>query len=227
MMRSKTGWLVLGVVMCLSFAGVAANSWVYPAAYPTADYAIWFMDNTTEVDVTGLRIEFDQEVTIVYSFALGGDILLYGEETSTSFDFVGGLVPYGNLTLYVEPVDALPTYVAWLYGEKPVGSPYFTTVEKLGYLLAQGIVHLRENNPETLIAGFTQFFADNAAYLEGLSQSLGMSLADSLMPIIMTSPVDGIENFFSTILGMLGVTTLESVLQGDLNWSALLAMLGL
>ena len=227
MMKYKTGWVILGMVICLSFTGVAAGGWAYPAPYPALDSAIWFFDNTTETDVTGLRIEFDQEVTITYSIALGGDMLLYGEATNTVFDFVGTLIPYGNLTLHFEPVNALPTYIIWLYGERAVGTPIFTTVDKLGYLLGVGIVHLRETDPDALAAVFAQFFADNAAFLEGLSQSLGMSLADSLMPIIMTSPAEGIENFFSTILGMLGVTTLDSVLQGDLNWSALLSMLGL
>jgi len=227
MMRSKTGWLVLGVVICLSLTGVAAGNWAYPAPYPTIDSAVWFFDNTTETDVTALHIEFDQDVTITYSIALGGDMLLYGDAIGSSFDFVGTLIPYGNLTLHFQPMDAVPTYIVWLYGERAVGTPIFTTVDKLGYLLGQGIVHLRESDPDALMAGFNQFFADNAAFLEGLSQSLGMSLADSLMPIIMTSPAEGITNFFSTILGMLGVTTLDSVLQGDLDWSALLAMLGL
>jgi FMN-dependent NADH-azoreductase len=54
-----------------------------------------------------------------------------------------------------------------------------------------------------------------------------MSLADSLMPIIMASPAEGIENFFNTIMGMLGVTALTEVTAGSVNFGALFALLGI
>jgi len=54
-----------------------------------------------------------------------------------------------------------------------------------------------------------------------------MSLQDSLMPIIMSAPAEGIQNFFNTIVGMLGVTSIEDLLQGAVDFSALLGALGL
>ena len=91
---------------------------------------------------------------------------------------------------------------------------------------ARAIV-VRESNPVALGAAFEQFFTDNAAYLAGLSESLGMSLADSLMPIIMAAPAEGIENFFNTLMGMLGLTELSAVVTGDVDWSALFVALGM
>jgi hypothetical protein len=72
-----------------------------------------------------------------------------------------------------------------------------------------------------------QFFAANEEFFKMLEQSLGMSLQESLMPVILTAPAEGIENFFNTLVGMLGVTTLEELLQGQVDLSALLALLGL
>jgi len=46
------------------------------------------------------------------------------------------------------------------------------------------------------------------------------------MPIVMASPPEGIENFFNTVVGMLGVTTLEGVLTGGIDFSSLFAALG-
>jgi len=74
---------------------------------------------------------------------------------------------------------------------------------------------------------FAQFFADNGAYFAVLSQSLGMSLQDSLLPIIMSAPAEGIQNFFNTIIGMLGVTDLSGLLGGDVDFSSLFQVLGL
>ncbi|MCX6098702.1 MAG: hypothetical protein NTX69_01635, partial [Candidatus Bipolaricaulota bacterium] len=102
-----------------------------------------------------------------------------------------------------------------------------TTLEKLGYLFGQGIVYMRQANPAALNAAFAQFFADNAAYFTVLSQSLGMSLQDSLLPIIMSAPAEGIQNFFNTIVGMLGVTDLQSLVGGSVNFSSLFGLLGL
>jgi hypothetical protein len=76
-------------------------------------------------------------------------------------------------------------------------------------------------------AAFAQFFADNKDYLAVVSSSLGMSLADSLMPIIMSAPAEGIQNFFNTIVGMLGVTSIGDLLEGAVDFSSLLNALGL
>jgi hypothetical protein len=225
MMRGKTIGLVLGLAMILSFATWAQDTWLVP--YVAGDTAVWFFNNATGMDVTGLQVEFDQEVTIVNKIEFGGGLMPLGELKGTAFTFVGALVKYGAVQLDWQPATAVPTYAIWLSGQRAAGRPYFTTVAKLGYLFGQGIVYLREADPAGLAAAFEQFFLDNAEYLAGLSASLGMSLQDSLMPIIMASPAEGIENFFNTIVGMLGVTTLEGVLQGGIDFSALFAALGL
>jgi hypothetical protein len=225
MMRGRTVGLVLGLVAILSFATWAQDTWL--DAYIAGDTAVWFFNNATGMDVTGLQVEFDQEVTIVNKIEFGGVTMPLGELTGTAFTFVGELVKHGAIQLDWQPANAVPTYAIWLSGEHAVGTPYFTTIAKLGYLFGQGIVYLREADPAGLAAAFEQFFMDNAEYLAGLSESLGMSLQESLMPIILASPAEGIENFFNTIVGMLGVTTLEGVLQGGINFSALFNALGL
>ncbi len=225
MMRGRIVVLVLGLMAILSLAAGAQGTWLVP--YVAGDTAVWFFNNTTGMDVTGLQVEFDQEVTIVNKIEIGGGLAPLGELTGTAFTFVGELVKHGTVELDWQPVNAVPTYAIWLSGERAAGTPYFTTIAKLGYLFGQGIVHLREADPAALAAAFEQFFQDNADYLAGLSESLGMSLQDSLMPIIMAAPAEGIENFFNTIVGMLGVTTLEGVLEGGIDFSALFEALGL
>jgi len=226
MKKGKGLWISLVLVIALPILGLANGTWV-TAGMPTADSAIWLIDNTTGVPVTGLHLEFSQEVTIVEKVDVGGNLVAVGELTGTSFDFVGELCDMGTVIFAWQPIDAVPALVQWLSGTSPVGAPFFTSVQVLGRLLAQGIVAVREADPEALQAGFQQFFADNADYLASLSESLGMSLADSLMPIIMSSPAEGIENFFNTIIGMLGVTSLDDLLNGPVDFNALLHMIGL
>jgi len=226
MRKGKGLWIALGLVIALPILGLANGTWVN-AAMPTADSAIWLIDNTTGAPVTGLHLEFSQEVTIVGKVDVGGNLVAVGELTGTSFDFVGELCNLGTVIFEWQPIDAVPALVQWLSGTSPVGAPFFTSVQVLGRLLAEGIVAARETDPAALQAGFQQFFADNADYLASLSESLGMSLADSLMPIIMSSPAEGIENFFNTVIGMFGVTSLDDLLSGPVDFSALLHMIGL
>jgi len=226
MIRGKKALLLAGLmVAALAVTGLATDLFV-PYYYGTS--ASWMFNNITGTDVTGIHIEFDQEVTITSKVEFGGYLMAVSPSTGSVFDFAAGeLVAGGTLVLDWEPADAVPTYVVWLDGERAVGTPYFTTVEKLGELLGIGIVKVREANPAALQAAFDQFFLDNEEYLAGLSESLGMSLADSLMPIILAAPAEGITNFFNTIIGMLGITSLEGVTEGDVDWGALFIMLGL
>jgi len=226
MRKGKGLWIALGLVAMLPILALANGTWV-TAGMPTADSAIWLIDNTTGGEVTGLHIEFSDEVTIVGKVDVGGNIVPVGELTGTSFDFVGELCNLGTVIFEWQPIDAVPALVQWLSGTNPVGAPFFTSVQILGQLLAQGIVAAREADPAGMTAAFQQFFADNADYLASLSESLGMSLADSLMPIIMSSPAEGIENFFNTVIGMLGVTSLDDLLNGAVDFSALLKLVGL
>jgi hypothetical protein len=225
MMRGKTVGLVLGLVAILSFGMWAQDAWF--DTYVVGDTAVWMFNNTTGMNVTGLLLEFDEEVTIVNKIEFGGAMIPLEGTTVTAFTIVGELVRYGTLQLDWQPVTAVPTFAVWLSGESMAGTPFFSTIAKLGYLFGQGIVAAREANPAALNAAFEAFFMDNAEYLAGLSASLGMSLADSLMPIILSSPAEGIENFFNTIMGMLGVTELSEVTAGAVDFGALFALLGL
>ncbi len=218
---------VFALVAAISVPTMAAVDYIISYTNPDGEVALWFLNNTTGGTITGLQIEFDQPVTIVSSNAVGGNLVPMQGTSGTAFTFLGSLVNYGTLPLEWEPATANPTFILWLVGERAVGTPYFTTLDKLGYLFGVGIVHLREANPAALNAAFGQFFADNGAYFAELSQALGMSLQDSLLPIIMSAPAEGIQNFFSTIVGMLGVTDLQGLLGGGVNFSSLLTALGL
>lgn len=217
---------VLALTVAMSCATFAAVDYIVPLTNPDGDAGLWLLNNTTGATVTGFQIEFDAPVTILNSNAIGGNLVPLEGTTGKTFTFVGELISYGTLPLMWEPASASPTYIVWLSGSRAVGTPYFTTVEKLGYLFGQGIVYLRQADPAALNAAFTKFFTDNAMYFAQLSQSLGMSLQDSLLPVIMSAPAEGIQNFFSTIVGMLGVTSLDGLLGGDVDFSALFKVLG-
>jgi hypothetical protein len=218
---------LLALVMAMSISAMAAVDYIVPLTNPDGDVALWLLNNTTGATVTGLQIEFDQAVTIVTSNAIGGNLVPAQGTTGSAFTFLGELVSQGTLPLEWQPATAKPTFIMWLSGARAVGTPYFTTLDKLGYLFGQGIVYVRQANPAALNAAFGQFFADNAAYFVQLSQALGMSLQDSLLPIIMSAPAEGIQNFFNTIVGMLGVTDLQSLVGGSVNFSSLFGLLGL
>ncbi len=218
---------VLTLVVVMSVSAMAAVDYIVPLTNPDGHVALWLLNNTTGGTVTGLQIEFDQPVTIISSNAIGGNLVPAQGTSGAAFTFLGELVSQGTLPLEWEPVSAKPTFIMWLSGNRAVGTPYFTTLDKLGYLFGQGIVHLREANPAALQAAFGEFFADNGAYFVQLSQALGMSLQDSLLPIIMSAPAEGIQNFFNTIVGMLGVTDLQGLLGGSVDFSSLMTALGL
>jgi len=231
MIRTKNLWLVLVLVAGLSFAASATAVAPWIDMYVAGDTGVWFFNNTTGETANILHLEFEQEVTITNYIAIGGGVVPMGPLTGTTFDFAGSLIKYGTLQVDL-PLGAVPALAQLLKmdetgGTVPLGPPYFTSIAVLGRLFGIGIVAVREANPEALLAAFDQFFQDNAAYLAGLSESLGMSLADSLMPIIMASPPEGIENFFNTIMGMLGVTDLAEVVTGNVNWGALFTVLGM
>lgn len=230
MIRTRNLWLVLGLVASLSLAAVAVTP--FTETYVVGDTAVWLFNNITGETANILHLEFGQEVTLSSTLAIGGQLVSMGPLTGTVFDFAGSLAKGGTFQVYIKPATAVPALAQWLKMDAlgntiPIGSPYFTSLAVLGRLFGIGIVALREANPAALGAAFAQFFADNAAYLAGLSESLGMSLADSLMPIIMASPAEGIENFFNTIMGMLGLTELSAVVTGDVDWSALFVALGM
>ena len=227
MRKVLVGLVLLVGVMCITLSFAFAQG-VETQYYKAGSTAVGMFTNTVGMSVTGLSIEFDREVTIVNKVEFGGYLPALGVSTGTSFYYGGGeVVAMGTVQLDWEPVEAQPTFIVWLIGDKPAGVPYFTTLDRLGWLLGQGIVHVREQNPELLTAAFAQFFAANAEFFGALEETLGMSLEESLMPIIMAAPAEAIENFFNTIVGMLGVTTLGDILQGDVDFSSLFELLGL
>lgn len=220
-------YAVLGVLVLMLATTVAFAGGVDTAFYAGTGTTVGMFTNTVGTAVTGLHIEFDQEVTLVNKIEFGGYLPAMGEMTGTTFDFAGGsLVAGGSVELDWQPADAKPTLVQWLSDGTATGTPYFTTVEAFGVIISQGIVAMRETHPDLLQAAFAQFFLDNQDFFTTVSQSLGMPLQESLMPIIMAAPAEGIANFFNTLVGMLGVTDLNGLLGGDVDFSALLSLLG-
>jgi hypothetical protein len=228
MSRRKDVLLVLGLVSLLSFAVVAQVDWIASYTSPFGGAAAHFsFTNTSGATADVLHLEFEEEVTLTYSIAIGGIPVLMGEATGMTFDFVGAMISNAEIYTIWEPVTAVPVFGQWLAGGAPAGSPHIGSIAVLGRLFGQGIVAVREANPAALGAAFEQFFADNAEYFAVLVASIGIDLQSQLMPIIMTAPAEGIENFFGTIVGMLGVSSLGEVLGGDVNFGALFALLGL
>jgi len=225
MIRAKNLLLVVGLVLAFAVPTLASD-WAIPG-YPTAESAIWSFNNLTGTAVTGIHLEFEEEVTIVSRFDVGGVVTALGPQTGTTFDYYGSISDLGTIIFEWQPMTAVPALVTWMNGEAPAGAPFFTSLTVLGRLFGQGIVAVREANPAALNAAFEQFFVDNGEYLAELSASLGMDLATSLMPVILEAPAEGIENFFNTIVAMLGATSLEEVVGGGINFSALFALLGL
>lgn len=227
-MKMRVVWLVAVVALFVSCGQVLAGGVGLSFFSGEGGVTVCMLENTTGVAVTGLHIEFDRDVTLVNKVEFGGYLPALGGASGTTFDFNGGqLVAGGALELDWTPADATPTLIMWMSGARPVGTPYFTTIDKLGWLLAQGIVGVRQADPARLQAAMTQFFTDNAEFFGGLSQALGMDLQQTLLPVIMNSPAEAIQNFFNTMIGMLGVTDLQGLLQSQVNLSALLNLLGL
>jgi len=219
----------LGVLLAVGvLAGAVLAGGLTPAFYPAGDRMVAILTNEVGAPVTGLHIEFDREVTIVNKIEFGGYLPALTPLSGTSFDFNGGsLVAGGDVELDWQPMDAVPTLILWMDGARAVGAPYVTSVEKLGWLLGVGIIYLRESNPALLAAAFQEFFALNAEFFGQVSLTLGMNIADAVTPVIMTAPAEGIQNFFNTLVGMLGVTSLDELMTGSVNMSPLLKLLGL
>ncbi len=227
-MKMRLVWLVAVVAVLLTCGQALAGGVGLSFFSGVGGETVCMLANTTGVAVTGLHIEFDRDVTLANKVEFGGYLPALGGASGATFDFNGGgLVAGGVVELDWTPAEAKPTLIMWMNGPRPVGTPYFTTIDKLGWLLAQGIVGVRQADPAKLQAAMTQFFTDNAVFFGGLSQALGMDLQQTLLPVIMNSPAEAIQNFFNTMIGMLGVTDLQGLLQSQVNLSALLNLLGL
>ena len=227
MRKSMVIWGVFGLLLVALSAAVVGSAFDV-AFYPAGEVTVGLFTNRTGAAVTGMHIEFDKQVTITNKIEIGGYLPAVSEGSGSVFDFVGGeLVASGTVELDWSPSEARPVLIQWVSETGAIGTPYFTTVAALGQLLGEGIVAVREADQALLMTTFAAFFADNEEFFALLSESLGMPIQDSLMPIIMSAPAEAIANFFNTLVGMLGVTTLDEVLHGDLDFSTLFALLGL
>jgi len=225
---------ILGVMaLVLAIGLVVSAQAVNLELHVPGSTAIALIHSTLDTPVTGLHIEFDREVTVFNKIEFGGFLPLVSPDTGTTFDFAGGtLSALGTVILEWEPADATPYLIQWISGTGPIGEPLIVieaymaslSLTDFGALLAEGIVTAREQNPLALQAAFDAFFAANAAYFAGLEASLGMPLADSLMPVIMSSPAEGIVNFFTTLVGMLQIENVGSLMTGDVDFMPLLAL---
>lgn len=225
---------ILGVVaIVLSIGLVVAGQAVNLELYVPGAKAVALIHSTLETPVTGLHMEFDREVTVFNKVEIGGFLPLVSPSTGTSFDFAGGtLSKLGTVILEWEPADAAPFLIQWISGTDPIGEPFIVieaymaslSLADFGMLLAEGIVTVREQDPLALQAAFGAFFAANEAYFAGLEASLGMPLADSLMPVIISSPAEGIVNFFMTLVGMLQIDSVGSLMTGAVDFMPLLAL---
>ena len=229
MSRGKGVLLVVGLVSLLSLVAVGQlPDWISSYTSPYGgDAAHVSFTNLTGTAVDVLHLEFEEEVTLTYFLAIGGVPVLAGEATGVELNFVGALIPYAEIYMVWEPITAFPVFAQWLAVGAPAGSPFIGSLTVLGRLFGQGIVAVREANPAALAAAFEQFFTDNGEYFAGLAASIGIDLQSQLMPIILTAPAEGIANFFGTIVGMLGATSLEEVVGGSVDFAALFALLGL
>ncbi len=225
---------ILGVVaVVLSLGLAAAAQAVDLELYVPGAKAIGLIHSTLNTPVTGLHIEFDREVTVFNKVEVGGFLPLVSPSTGSAFDFAGGMLSqFGTVILEWEPAEATPFLIQWISGMAPIGEPYVEieaylaslSLMDFGNLLAEGIVTAREQDPLALQAAFDAFFAVNEAYFAGLEASLGMPLAASLMPVILSSPAEGIVNFFMTLVGMLQIDSVGSLTTGDVNFAPLLAL---
>ncbi|UCF09493.1 MAG: hypothetical protein JSW65_05360 [Candidatus Bipolaricaulota bacterium] len=235
MMRRAVVGVALAAV-CLGVTGVAQGLDFF--TYDAGPHILGVFTNLTGDVVTGLQVEFalGVEVTIVEKLEVGGFLMALSPATGREFTYAGGgLVHWGQVYLEWDDPTALPIFAQWLSGTEPVGAPYVIleawiptlSIEEFGTLLANGIVAAREANPAALMGAFDAFFAANADYFAGLEETLGMPLAASLMPVIESAPAEGIVNFFVTLTNMLGVTSVPELLQGEVDFGALLQLLGM
>ena len=199
MRRNMVVWGVFGLLLvglCVAAVGSACDV----AFYPAGETTVGLFTNGTGAAVTGMHIEFDTQVTITNKVEIGGYLPAVSEGSGSVFDFVGGeLVVSGTVELDWSPSEARPVLIQWVSETAAIGAPYFTTIAVFGQLLGEGIVAVREADQALLMTTFATFFADNEEFFASLSESLGMPIQDSLMPIIMSAPAEAVANFFNTL----------------------------
>ncbi|MFH1609578.1 MAG: hypothetical protein ABID40_03005 [Candidatus Bipolaricaulota bacterium] len=222
-MFTKKCVLFLGLTLAL--AGLALGQGIEMRMFTVGTRTIGWFANGTGLTVTGLRIGFDQPVTLLGKLEIGGGFQnVTGTDKAAEFMFQGSLVKGGFLELRWEPLAAKPILVMWLVGAKPAGTPYFATVPALLKVMAEGLVTLRDADPQGFAALLTEFFTVNVTLADSLAQ-LGMT-PQMLTGMLMVAPAEGIENLLLTLINAFKLDTMEKFM-GALDWSLILKALGL
>lgn len=222
-MFTKKCVLFLGLTLAL--AGLALGQGIEMRMFTVGTRTIGWFANGTGQTVTGLRIAFDQPVTLLGKLEIGGGLQnMTGTDKAAEFMFGGSLARGGFVELRWEPIAAKPVLVMWLVGAKPAGKPYFGTVEALVKVLSGGLARLRDADPKAFTTLLTTFFATNPTLAASLGQ-LGLS-PEILTGMLMVAPAEGIENLILTLVASFKLDTVEKFM-GALDWSLIFKALGL
>ncbi len=218
----KKAFVVLGLV--LSLGTLAWAQAVEMRFFPTeARTVAWFLNKTGKA-VTGLKIEFDQPVTLVGKLEIGGGFkVLAGGTDATELVLGGSLVKDGFVELRWQPAAARPVLVVWLVDGRAAGRPYFGSLPALIKVLAESLVALRDASPQAFSELLTTFFATNPKLADSL-KLLGLT-PELLTAMVLASPAEGIANLLMTLAASFKLDTVEAFL-GALDWSPIFQALG-
>jgi len=216
---------VLFLGLALALTGLALGQGIEMRFFTVGTRTIGWFANGTGQTLTGLRIGFDQPVTLVGKLEVGGGFQnVTGTDTAAEFLFQGSLAKGGFVELRWEPIAAKPILVMWLVGARPAGTPYFGTVPALVRGLSGGLATLRDADPQGFRGVLGAFFATNPVLIDALG-GLGIS-PEMLTGMLMVAPPEGIENLFLTLVGAFRLDTIEAFM-GALDWSLLFRAVGL
>jgi len=214
--------VVFGLV--LGLGALAFSQAVEMRFFPSEARAVaWFLNKTGKA-VTGLKVEFDQPVTLLGKLEVGGGFkVLAGGTNATELVLGGSLVKDGFVELRWQPAAAKPVLVMWLVDGRAAGLPYFGNLSALIKVLSSGLVALREASPQGFSNMLTTFFATNPTLADSL-KLLGLT-PELLTAMVMASPAEGIENLLLTLAASFKLDTVEAFLKA-LNWEPIFKALG-
>lgn len=222
-MFTKKCVLFLGLTLAL--AGLALGQGIEMRMFTVGTRTIGWFANGTGQAVTGLRIGFDQPVTLLGKMEIGGGFTnVTGTDKAAEFVFQGALAKGGFVELRWEPVGAKPVLVMWLVGAKPAGMPYFGSVPALIKVISGGLATLRDADSKAFMELLTTFFTVNKTLAASLGQ-LGLT-PEILSGMLMVAPAEGIENLLTTLVSSFGLDTVDKFMSA-LDWSLIFKALGL
>jgi hypothetical protein len=216
---------VLFLGLTLAITGLALGQGIEMRVFTVGTRAIGWFANGTGQALTGLRIAFDQPVTLVGKLEVGGGLRnVTGTDKAAEFLFQGSLARGGFVELRWEPIAARPVLVMWLVGDKPAGVPFFGSVPAIVKVVSGGLVAIRDADPAAFTALLTEFFTVNA----GLAATLGgLGLSPQILTgMLMVAPAEGIENLITTLVTSFGLDTVDEFMAA-LDWSPIFKALGL